>query len=202
MVAFRALVRLGIAHPRASHDGVHPVAIARFFPLERDEGEYAYAGQLILQGVPPYQECYNMKWPGTYVAYAAIMAVFGESTEAIHLGLLLMSLMSALLVFLIGRRIGGLGMGAVAASTEALLAVSPSANGFAGTRHPFCRAFCTRRNLGAYGAMGEARLGSVPAGWGIVWVRLHHETIGGGVRLVCGSVAGVARDDRTRARRA
>jgi len=26
-------------------------------PLERDEGEYAYAGQLILQGTPPYQEC-------------------------------------------------------------------------------------------------------------------------------------------------
>ena len=25
-------------------------------PLERDEGEYAYAGQLILEGVPPYRE--------------------------------------------------------------------------------------------------------------------------------------------------
>lgn len=24
-------------------------------PLERDEGEYAYAGQLLLQGIPPYQ---------------------------------------------------------------------------------------------------------------------------------------------------
>jgi hypothetical protein len=24
-------------------------------PLERDEGEYAYAGQLILKGIPPYQ---------------------------------------------------------------------------------------------------------------------------------------------------
>jgi len=24
-------------------------------PLERDEGEYAYAGQLIRQGIPPYQ---------------------------------------------------------------------------------------------------------------------------------------------------
>ncbi len=23
-------------------------------PLERDEGEYAYAGQLMLQGIPPY----------------------------------------------------------------------------------------------------------------------------------------------------
>src|SRR5947199_6267506 len=26
----------------------------REMPLERDEGEYAYAGQLILQGIPPY----------------------------------------------------------------------------------------------------------------------------------------------------
>jgi len=24
-------------------------------PLERDEGEYAYAGQLMLQGIPPYK---------------------------------------------------------------------------------------------------------------------------------------------------
>jgi hypothetical protein len=34
-------------------------------PLERDEGEYAYAGQLILQGIPPYKLAYNMKFPGT-----------------------------------------------------------------------------------------------------------------------------------------
>jgi hypothetical protein len=101
-------------------------------PLERDEGEYAYAGQLILQGVPPYQECYNMKWPGTYVAYAAIMAVFGQTTEGIHLGLLCVSLASALLVFLIGRRMGGEGMGVVAACTQALLAVNPSTFGLAG----------------------------------------------------------------------
>ena len=39
-------------------------------PLERDEGEYAYAGQLILQGIPPYKLVYNMKFPGTYAAYA------------------------------------------------------------------------------------------------------------------------------------
>ena len=32
-------------------------------PLERDEGEYAYAGQLILQGVPPYHDAFNMKLP-------------------------------------------------------------------------------------------------------------------------------------------
>ncbi|HEX9047764.1 MAG TPA: hypothetical protein VF988_12125, partial [Verrucomicrobiae bacterium] len=59
------------------------------FPLERDEGEYAYAGQLILQGVPPYAEAYNMKFPGTYLAYAGIMALFGQSPAGIHFGVLL-----------------------------------------------------------------------------------------------------------------
>ena len=58
-------------------------------PLERDEGEYAYAGQLLLQGVPPYSQAYNMKFPGMYVAYAAIMAVFGQTVTAIRLGLLI-----------------------------------------------------------------------------------------------------------------
>ena len=42
-------------------------------PLERDEGEYAYAGQLLLEGRPPYELAYNMKFPGTYAAYAGIM---------------------------------------------------------------------------------------------------------------------------------
>ena len=42
-------------------------------PLERDEGEYAYAAQLILQGVPPYQSVYSIKLPGTYLAYAAFL---------------------------------------------------------------------------------------------------------------------------------
>ena len=60
----------------------------REFPLERDEGEFAYAGQLLLQGVPPYKLAYNMKLPGTYIAYAALMAVFGQTTAGIHLGLL------------------------------------------------------------------------------------------------------------------
>jgi len=32
-------------------------------PLERDEGEYAYFGQLILEGIPPYSLAYNMKLP-------------------------------------------------------------------------------------------------------------------------------------------
>ena len=56
-------------------------------PLERDEGEYAYAGQLILQGIPPYELVYNMKLPGTYFAYAIGMAIFGQTISGIHLDL-------------------------------------------------------------------------------------------------------------------
>src|SRR5436853_6134235 len=58
-------------------------------PLERDEGEYAYAGQLMLEGIPPYHLAYNMKFPGVYVAYAAIMAVFCLFIAGCHIGMLL-----------------------------------------------------------------------------------------------------------------
>ncbi|MBK9503591.1 MAG: hypothetical protein IPO06_30270 [Leptospiraceae bacterium] len=61
------------------------VSVVRYrlfdFPLERDEGEYAYMGQLLLQGIPPYKLAYNMKLPGTYGMYALIMKLFGESTQ-------------------------------------------------------------------------------------------------------------------------
>src|SRR5207247_8173812 len=77
----------------------------REMPLERDEGEYAYAGQLILKGVPPYKEAYNMKLPGTYAAYALIMAVFGQSASGIRLGVVLVNAASIVLLFLIGRKL-------------------------------------------------------------------------------------------------
>src|SRR6202023_3294190 len=72
----------------------------RNIPLERDEGEYAYAGQLMLQGIPPYKLAYNMKLPGTYAGYALILAVFGQSPAGVHLGVLLVSSVTVFLVFL------------------------------------------------------------------------------------------------------
>jgi hypothetical protein len=101
------------------------------FPLERDEGEYAYAGQLLLQGIPPYVLAYNMKWPGVYAAYAAIMAVFGESIAGIHVGLILVTLATAILTFLLARRICGEAGAVVAAGTYALLAITPATLGIA-----------------------------------------------------------------------
>ena len=92
-------------------------------PLERDEGEYAYAGQLILDGVPPYTLAYNMKFPGTYYAYAALMSVFGQTPAGIRLGLLIINIACIALVFAIGRRLAGTLVGGVAAITFAMLSI-------------------------------------------------------------------------------
>jgi 4-amino-4-deoxy-L-arabinose transferase-like glycosyltransferase len=92
-------------------------------PLERDEGEYAYAGQLVLRGIPPYQLAYNMKFPGTYYAYALSMAAFGQTPRGIRLGLIVVNALTTLLVFAIGRRLGGRSFGAIAAIAFALLSL-------------------------------------------------------------------------------
>jgi hypothetical protein len=101
-------------------------------PLERDEGEYAYSGQLMLDGVAPYQLAWNMKLPGTYAAYALIMKVFGQTTAGIHFGFLLANLGALALLYFIARRMAG-SWGAVAAcAAYALLSLSPGVLGLAG----------------------------------------------------------------------
>jgi 4-amino-4-deoxy-L-arabinose transferase-like glycosyltransferase len=103
----------------------------RQMPLERDEGEYAYAGQLILQGVPPYELAYNMKLPGTYAAYAVIMAVLGQTPSGIHLGLLLLNAATMVLVYVLSAELFGGLAGIVAAATYGLLSTSASVMGLA-----------------------------------------------------------------------
>jgi hypothetical protein len=104
----------------------------RALPLERDEGEYAYAGQLLLQGVPPYQDAYNMKFPGVYYAYAAIMAVFGQTPEGIHLGILAVTSLSIVLVFFIGKNLLGDRGGLMAAGIFGAMSALPWTYGLAG----------------------------------------------------------------------
>jgi len=113
----------------------------RDFPLERDEGEYAYAGQLILQGIPPYQLAYNMKLPGTYAAYAAILAVFGQTPAAIHIGIALVNAASIFLVFLLVRRLFDPLAAVVSAATFGLFTIRPLLFGLAGHATHFVTLF-------------------------------------------------------------
>jgi len=113
------------------------------FPLERDEGEYAYAGQLMLQGIPPYQLAYNMKFPGTYAAYAVIIALFGQTPAGIHLGVLCMTTLTALMLFWLGKQILDWTAGMVAATFYAVMAASPAMLGLAGHATHFAAFFAT-----------------------------------------------------------
>lgn len=83
------------------------VLIARIhllsFPFERDEGEYALMGRLILDGHAPYTIAYNMKFPGTYYMYALIMGIFGKSISGVHLGLTFIVLSSIIFMFYIAK---------------------------------------------------------------------------------------------------
>ncbi len=113
----------------------------RQMPLERDEGEYAYAGQLILQGIPPYQLAYNMKLPGTYVAYAVVMAIFGQTPAGIREGLIFVNAITAILVYMLGKKLSGIWTGLASAISYLLLSTSQSVLGLEGHATHFVTLF-------------------------------------------------------------
>jgi len=100
-------------------------------PLERDEGEYAYSGQLILNGFIPYMKAYNMKLPGVYYMYALIMALFGKSFTGIHIGLSVMNAGTMVLLFISLRFFFNSRIGLITAGLYGLMAMSISVLGFA-----------------------------------------------------------------------
>lgn len=102
------------------------------FPLERDEGEYAYAGQLILHAIAPYRYCYSMKLPGTAAAYALFTAIFGQTAIGVHLGLLIVNSATTVLLYLLAKKLFDKLAGVVAAATFAFLSLEPTVLGFAG----------------------------------------------------------------------
>lgn len=110
-------------------------------PLDRDEGEYAYFGQLLLQGVPPYAAAYNLKAPGIYVAYSLILALFGQTTTGIHVGLVVVTSLATVLMFVLARSLAGPAAGLVAAALYATQALNPKILGFAAYAEHFVLLF-------------------------------------------------------------
>ena len=124
-------------------------------PLERDEGEYAYAGQLILQGIPPYELAYNMKLPGTYFAYAAGMAVFGQTVAGVHRTLLAANALTIIFVFLLGRKLFGVTAGLVACASYGVMSVSPAVLGLAAHATHFVVLFAVPATLAVVEGIGN-----------------------------------------------
>jgi hypothetical protein len=100
-------------------------------PFERDEGEYAYIGQLLLQGVPPFEGAYTMKLPGTSFMYALFMLLFGQTVAAIHFGLLLVNAGTIFLVALLAKKLRDGQAGLYAAAIYAAISLGSKVLGFA-----------------------------------------------------------------------
>jgi hypothetical protein len=110
-------------------------------PFERDEGEYAYIGQLFLQGIAPFKAAFTMKLPGTSFLYAVFMLLFGQTVTAIHLGLLIINSVSIILIFLLTRRWFSTYAGIISAGSFALSSLSPAVFGFAAHATHFVMCF-------------------------------------------------------------
>jgi hypothetical protein len=105
-------------------------------PLERDEGEFAYIGQLLLKGTPPFTDAYTMKLPGVSFAYALFMLLFGQSAAAIRIGLLIVNGICIFQVYLLARRLFGRSAALLSCASYAALSLSESVLGiFAHATH-------------------------------------------------------------------
>lgn len=105
-------------------------------PLERDEGEFAYMGQLLLKGIPPYSLAYTMKLPGVSVIYALFMLLFGQTATGIHLGLLAVNSVCIWLVYLLAHRLIDREAAIISCAAYAVLSLSQTVDGvFAHATH-------------------------------------------------------------------
>ncbi|HNW98761.1 MAG TPA: glycosyltransferase family 39 protein [Bacteroidales bacterium] len=127
-------------------------------PLERDEGEYAYIGQLILQGIPPYEIAYNMKFPGTYYMYAFFMSIFGQTIKGVHAGLLIMNLTSIFLIFFLVKKLINEYAALVSATAFAFLSLGMNILGFAGHATHFVIVPALAGTLFLYKALKENKM--------------------------------------------
>jgi Dolichyl-phosphate-mannose-protein mannosyltransferase len=126
-------------------------------PLDRDEGEYAYFGQLMLGGVPPYAQAYNLKLPGIYGVYALVMAVFGQTPAGIRTGLILITSATTVATYLLGARLAGARVGVATAALFAALSLNPKTLGIAAYAEHFALLPVVAGALVLWGAARERR---------------------------------------------
>lgn len=99
-------------------------------PLERDEGEYAYIAQLILNGHSPW-EAFSYKIPGVAFIYSLFMFCFGQNIFAVKFSLLIFNLGTCIFLFLIIKKTIGNFYAAVTILFFSVLITSASILSFA-----------------------------------------------------------------------
>ncbi len=100
-------------------------------PLERDEGEYAYVAQRMLEGEVPYRDAFDQKPPGGFIAYLLAFATTGPTVEGIHLFLALWTAATAAVLYGLVRRLAGGSAAGFALLVFSLASADPRAQGHA-----------------------------------------------------------------------
>ena len=124
-------------------------------PLERDEGEYAYIAQRMLEGDVPYRDAFDQKPPGVFVAYLGAFLLLGPSIEAIHVFAQLWTAVTTLLLFLLVRRLADETAALFAVLVFALVSTDVSVTAFAANAEIFmllpmvASLLCLERGLAA-----------------------------------------------------
>jgi 4-amino-4-deoxy-L-arabinose transferase-like glycosyltransferase len=137
-------------------------------PLERDEGEYAYAARLILEeGSPPFEKAYNMKMPGIYGAYAALMAAFGPTVVGIRVGAIVLYAACVYFAFLLFRRRFDDSHALLGAASYAFISLSPAIHGVMANAEVFVLVFALPGLWLLLKALDEGRTGML-AGAGVL----------------------------------
>ncbi|HEY6838593.1 MAG TPA: glycosyltransferase family 39 protein, partial [Geobacteraceae bacterium] len=98
-------------------------------PFERDEGLYGYIGQEILRGAIPYSDIADIKPPGAFYIYAAMIALFGNTLEAIRVATAVYALATTFFVYRLARYVQGAAAGLAAAFLFAVFSPAPLTQG-------------------------------------------------------------------------
>jgi 4-amino-4-deoxy-L-arabinose transferase-like glycosyltransferase len=99
-------------------------------PFERDEGEYVLFGDLILKGKVPYIDFYEQKPAGLFYSYAFMVAIFGTTLKGLHIGFIVLNLITIYLIYQIAKNFFGELSGAVGGISFGLLSMTQYASGF------------------------------------------------------------------------
>jgi Dolichyl-phosphate-mannose-protein mannosyltransferase len=80
------------------------LAPSLLYPFGRDQSVFAYVAQTISRGGLPYRDVWDLKPPGIYALYLAILKLFGQSMPAVRAVDLCFACAAALALFVLGRR--------------------------------------------------------------------------------------------------
>jgi hypothetical protein len=99
-------------------------------PWGGDQGGFGYIGSQILHGKVPYKDIYDLTGPGVYFTFALFFRLFGMTMMAPHIGHLVISVVTVLIVFAIARRVFGIRTAWVGAATFSLFDNGLAFSGF------------------------------------------------------------------------